>query len=81
MARWFFNGIFFTPMNYTKIPGNGVYESFQQYSNDPYLGNLSHKTGVSPAYDTSPAREGITLKDVFSKRLVSINKFLVENEV
>ncbi len=67
-------------MTFNKIPGNGVYESFQQYSNDPYLGNLSHKTGVSPAYDTAPAREGITLKDVFSKRLSGINKFLINLE-
>ncbi len=57
------------------IPGNGCPEYFQRYAFDKFF----HKTSrdeVCPAYDTMPARSGITLQDYFRKKYKGMYKLL-----
>ena len=54
-------------MKIQKVEGNGVYEYFQSYSNDPYLGGVMNENSI-PAYNTAPI-PGSTLKESVRTRM------------
>lgn len=54
-------------MKIQKIEGNGVYEQFQQYAWDYYLGGAMNENTV-PAYQTAPV-PGSTLRESVRTRM------------
>lgn len=65
--------------NVTKLPPGPDDDAFQLYSFDRYLGvcpTTRTANTISTAYETTPGRDGIFLKDFFGKRFRGMQRLI-----